>query len=235
MKFYFSLALVMLLMVSCKNEVKTETENATNEHKATAQEVFHVSEYTYIRGLEDGVEKWIAGPITNIKVGETFYYGKSMEMPNFESKELNKTFETVYFVEQISTTEEGLGRVTVPNSNTATAGSQRTVVEKKDIKIQTSGNTITIEELLKNREAYHNQIVRLKGEVTKYNPAIMNVNWFHIQDGTAFNGEFDLTATSTDEVRMGDIVSFEGKVILNKDFGAGYVYDVIIENAVIIK
>ena len=235
MKFYFSLAFIMVLIVSCKNEVKTETGNATNTHKATAQEVLHVSEYTYVRGLEDGVEKWIAGPITNIKIGETFYYDNAMEMPNFESKELNKTFEIVYFVEQISTTEEGLGRVMVPNSNTATSGSQRTVVEKKDVKIQASGNTISIEELLKNREAYHNKVVRLKGEVTKYNPAIMNVNWFHIQDGTAFNGEFDLTATTTDEVKMGDIVSFEGKVVLNKDFGAGYVYDVIIENAVIIK
>ena len=235
MKYYLSLALVMLLMVSCKNDTKTETENATDVHKVIAQEVFHVSEYTYIRGLEDGSEKWIAGPTTDIKVGETFYFGKSMEMPNFQSKELNKTFETVYFVEQISSTEEGLGRPMVSGTNTATTGSQRTAVEKKDIKIEASGNTITIEELLKSREAYNNKVVRLKGEVTKYNPAIMNVNWIHIQDGTEFNGVFDLTATSTDEVALGDIVSFQGTVVLNKDFGAGYVYDIIIENAAIIK
>lgn len=235
MKYYLNLAFVMLLMVSCKNETKTETANATDVHKVIAQEVFHVSEYTYIRGLEDGTEKWIAGPTTDIKVGETFYFGKSMEMPNFQSKELNKTFETIYFVEQISSTEEGLGSPVVSSTTTATAESQRTVVEKKDIKIEASENTITIEELLKNREAYNNKVVRLKGEVTKYNPAIMNVNWIHIQDGTEFNGEFDVTATSTDEVALGDIVSFEGTVVLNKDFGAGYVYDIIIENATIIK
>ena len=235
MKYYLSLALVMLLLVSCKNETKTETANATDVHKAIAQEVFHVSQYTYIRGMEDGVEKWVAGPITDIKVGETFYFGKSMEMPNFQSKELNKTFETVFFVEQISLSEEGLGRPMVSEVNAATGGAQRTAVEKKEVKIEASANTISIEELLKNKEAYNNKVVRLKGEVTKYNPAIMNVNWIHIQDGTEFNGVFDVTATSTDEAALGDIVSFEGTVVLNKDFGAGYVYDIIIENATIIK
>lgn len=235
MKYYLSLAFVMLLMVSCKNETKTETGNAANVHKVIAQEVFHVSEYTYIRGLEDGAEKWIAGPTTDIKVGETFYFGKSMEMPNFQSKELNKTFEIVYFVEHISRTEDGLKRPKGSGASTATTGTQRTTVEKKDIKIEASENTITIAELLKNRETYNNKVVQLKGEVTKYNPAIMNVNWIHIQDGTEFNGVFDVTATSTDEVALGDIVSFKGTVVLNKDFGAGYVYDVIIENATIIK
>ena len=144
MKYYLSLALVMLLLVSCKNETKTETANATDVHKAIAQEVFHVSQYTYIRGMEDGVEKWVAGPITDIKVGETFYFGKSMEMPNFQSKELNKTFETVYFVEKISTTEEGLESPMVSGNTTATTGAQRTAVEKKDVKIEREHGDIDI-------------------------------------------------------------------------------------------
>ncbi|WP_242084878.1 hypothetical protein [Aestuariivivens sediminis] len=235
MKYYLSIALFGLLLVSCKNETKTEASNTSDVHKVIAQEVYHVSEYTYIRGLEEGSEKWIAGPTTNIKVGETFYYDKSMEMPNFQSKELNKTFEMVYFVEHISQTKEGLDRPMVSGTNMTGTGSQRTTVERKDIKIEASESTITIEELLKNKEAYNNKVVRLKGEVTKYNPAIMNVNWIHIQDGSEFNGEFDLTVTTTAEVRVGDVVTVEGKVTLNKDFGAGYKYDIIIENATRIK
>jgi len=94
---------------------------------------------------------------------------------------------------------------------------------------------ISVEELIKNKEKYNNQIVSLKGEVTKYNPAILDVNWIHIKDGTSFNGKSDVTATSTTAVKMGDTISIEGKVTLNKNFGSGYVYDIIIENATIIE
>jgi hypothetical protein len=94
---------------------------------------------------------------------------------------------------------------------------------------------ISVEELRKNKEKYNNKIVSLKGEVTKYNPAILDVNWIHIKDGTSFNGKSDVTATSTTAVKMGDTINIEGKVTLNKNFGSGYVYDIIIENATIIE
>ena len=235
MKYYLSFVLVLVLFMSCKNDPKTEMQNTTDIHKVTAQEVINVNEYTYVRVLEDGVENWIAAPLTDIKVGETYYYGNAIQMQNFKSEELNKTFETVYFVQKISKTEKDNQQSLVSSPASEKSGSQRLIAEKKDITIETSGNTITIEELLKNKEKYNNEIVRLKGEVTKYNPAIMNVNWVHIQDGTAFNNIFDLTVTTTAEVNLGDIISFEGKVILNKDFGAGYVYEIIIENATIIE
>jgi len=242
MKYYLSLLVVVMLLLSCKNANKTAIQ--PDIHKAIVQEVMHVKEYSYIRVLEDGIEKWIAAPTTVVEIGGTYYFGKTMEMQNFESKDLNKTFETVYFVEKISTTEadaklpltQNLHPLpVVTNNQTSSPEATKPSIEKKDVKIEASENTISIAELFKNREKYNNEIVRLKGEVTKYNPAIMNVNWFHVQDGTAFNGEFDLTATTTAEVKLGDVVSFEGKVILNKDFGAGYVYDIMIENATIIK
>ena len=62
----------------------------------------------------------------------------------------------------------------------------------------------------------------------------MGKNWFHIQDGTTNNGDFDLTITSAAEVKVGDIVTIEGVVALKKDFGAGYSYEVIIEEAKLI-
>ena len=78
-------------------------------------------------------------------------------------------------------------------------------------------------------------MVRLKGEVSKYNPHIMNINWIHIKDGTSFNGKSDVTATSTTEVKLGDTISIEGKVTLDKNFGSGYIYPILIENANITK
>ena len=235
MKYYLSFALVLILMVSCKNDTKTKIENTAEIHKVIAQEVLNVKGYSYVRFLEDGMEIWIAAPTTDVKVGETYYFGKSMEMKNFKSNELDKTFETLYFIDKISSTEEGITQPKLSSQAFGNKGSKRAIVEKKNIAIEASENTITIEELFKNKEKYNYQTVRLKGEVTKYNPAIMDINWFHIQDGTAFNEKYDLTATTEDEVNLGDIVTFEGKVILNKNFGSGYVYDVLIENATILK
>jgi len=110
-----------------------------------------------------------------------------------------------------------------------------TKTEQKEGAVETISGIISIEELLKNKEKYNNKMVSLKGEVTKYNPAILDVNWFHIKDGTSFNEKSDITATTTVEVKLGDTVSFTGKVTLNKDFGSGYVYGILIENATIIK
>ena len=59
----------------------------------------------------------------------------------------------------------------------------------------------------------------------------MGRNWVHIQDGTEYNGKFDLAITTKDMVNKGETVVFEGPIQLNRDFGAGYTYDVIMENA----
>lgn len=104
-----------------------------------------------------------------------------------------------------------------------------------DASVEAKTYDISIEELIKNKEKYNNQTVRLKGEVSKYNSHIMNVNWIHIKDGTSFNGKSDVTATSTTEVKLGDTISIEGKVTLDKNFGSGYIYDILIENATVIK
>lgn len=63
----------------------------------------------------------------------------------------------------------------------------------------------------------------------------MRKNWVHIQDGTEYNDEFDLTLTTNNLVKVGDIITIEGKVFLNRDFGYGYFYNVIIENALLIE
>ena len=63
----------------------------------------------------------------------------------------------------------------------------------------------------------------------------MGRNWVHIQDGTNDKGQYDLLVTSTQNAKIGDVVVFEGKVATNKDFGAGYKYSVMIEEAKIIS
>jgi hypothetical protein len=59
----------------------------------------------------------------------------------------------------------------------------------------------------------------------------MKTNWVHIQDGTNNDGSFDLTITTDEVTKVGDVVTFEGVVAVKKDFGAGYYYEVIVEKA----
>ncbi len=94
---------------------------------------------------------------------------------------------------------------------------------------------ITIAELFANKDDYANKTVKVKGEVKKFNSKIMGKNWIHIQDGTEHLGENDLTVTSQMEAKKGDIIIIEGKIILDKDFGSGYFYKIIMEDGKIVE
>ena len=82
------------------------------------------------------------------------------------------------------------------------------------------------------KEEFANKNITVKGVVTKFNPNIMDKNWVHIQDGTGGENSFDLTITTMDNVEVGSIVTFQGMVALDKDFGHGYKYDLMLEEAV---
>ena len=71
----------------------------------------------------------------------------------------------------------------------------------------------------------------IRGVVVKYNSQVMNRNWIHIQDNTEFSGKFDLTVTTLDSVAVGTTATFKGIIALDRDFGSGYTYDVIMEQA----
>ena len=77
--------------------------------------------------------------------------------------------------------------------------------------------------------------IRIQGKVTRFNEAIMETNWVHIQDGTEYSGKYDLTATTDNVVQVGSIIIIEGKVTLAKDFGYGYSYEVLMEKAILVK
>ena len=57
----------------------------------------------------------------------------------------------------------------------------------------------------------------------------------HFQDGSQYNGAYDLMITTQENLMVGDVVVFEGVIALNKDFGAGYFYNIILEEAVLIE
>ena len=98
-----------------------------------------------------------------------------------------------------------------------------------------TNETITIAELYANKTVYQGKTVRLHGKVVKYNPNIMGKNWVHIQDGSEYEGKNDLTITTSMTTKVGDEITVEGTVVLNKDLGAGYFYEILLEDATIVK
>jgi hypothetical protein len=124
--------------------------------------------------------------------------------------------------------KEAVGAVGMAHMEDAKTG-------KEDLTIEPAQGGITISELFKNKKDYSGKIVKIKGKVTKVNPAIMGKNWIHLQDGTDFEGQFDLTVTSDVIPETGNTIIIEGKVALDKDFGYGYAYPLLLEEAKIIQ
>jgi len=95
--------------------------------------------------------------------------------------------------------------------------------------------TVSIAGLYSQKENYEGRVITVKGRVVKVNPAIMGLNWVHIQDGTGDEGSNDLTVTSTQEFKVGDEVAVKGRIALDKDFGYGYFYEVLMENGELVE
>ena len=88
-----------------------------------------------------------------------------------------------------------------------------------------------MQEVYQEKDKLKGKRVMLRGKVVKYNEAIMGKNWLHLRDGTGKDPTDDLTVTTQAKAKVGDTVLVEGTVTLDKDLGAGYKYDVIIEDA----
>ncbi|NOY95710.1 MAG: hypothetical protein GXO81_04915 [Chlorobi bacterium] len=207
-------------------------EKHPNVHKVVVDSVLQTTSYTYLLIKENDSLQWIAIPKIEASIGDTYYFQGGMEMTNFRSKELNRVFSSVLFLNGVisSTILEG-GKTVLE----ASPQYSRTKTVKLDSKIEPAKNGITIAELFSNKEKYADKTVIIRGQVTKYNAGIMDRNWIHLQDGSSGSEDLDFTATSQMETKEGDIITIKGKIILNKNFGSGYFFSVIMEDGIIIE
>ena len=236
MKFYLNrilqLAMIFIILNACQSGGKKKMEGlAPNVHQVTAVEVIQAGGYTYVRVVEDKKDYWIAINSMEVKEGTTYFWLKGMEMTNFTSKELKRTFPSVFFVEDF-TDKPILNKPQVPL--TSMAGKQKPPLNP-DVNVTKAEGGITIAELYSKRTSFQGKTVKIKGEVVKFATQIMNKNWVHLQDGTKDGDNYDLAITTQDAVKTGEVVTFEGVISLSKDFGYGYVYDVIMEDAKLVK
>lgn len=230
MRYLPVIALFIILTASCKNTGSRKAMPVSDVHEVTVEEVLQATNYTYLRVKEKGAEQWLAVPSMIASKGDVYYYRGGMEMQNFQSKDLGKIFESLLFLEQVYTTPP-LPEIEQASEEKAHSGVVKAT--KMNFSVDPAEDGITIAELYQGKEKYEGKTVKVRGAVTRFNPAIMEKNWIHIQDGTEHEGQFDLAVTTDQTVEPGDIIVVEGKISLKKDFGYGYYYDVLMEDATV--
>ena len=192
-------------------------------------EVKDVEIYTYLRLKTKDGETWAAVSTAAVKKGAMVTIENPMVMSNFESKSLKKTFPTIIFG-----TLGGAGAsqgIAAPKMAMAMANA----ADGAPIKVaKASGaNAYTVADVVSKATQLKDKPVKINGQVVKFNAGIMGKNWIHLRDGSGASakGDNDILVTTAAPAKVGDLVAVSGVVRNDKDFGAGYSYKVLIEDA----
>jgi hypothetical protein len=203
---------------------------AGNSAEGPVLETMDAANYTYVRVKTASGDIWAATSTFKVAVGDQVVVPLENPMANFHSQTLKRDFPVIYFASRITRPGESTSAPAMTGSPTS-AGAP--VVTEK---IAAAPGGVTIESVVTGRKALAGKTVTVRGKVVKYNGAILGFNWLHIQDGSgsAKDGTNDITVTSSGTAAVGDIVTITGTVVLDKDFGAGYSYAVLLQNATVI-
>ncbi|MBP6399235.1 MAG: hypothetical protein KA340_15220 [Saprospiraceae bacterium] len=203
-----------------------ESGQGADVHQVKAVEILQAEKYTYMKVVENADTFWIAASKMDAAKGRSYFYRGGLLKTNFESQEFNRTFDKIFLVSQIIDASAHPGG--------KAPGDDAPMVA--DVDIKKIEGLMSLSTLLAQPSKYAGKAIVVGGKVVKVNNGIMGKNWVHIQDGTSIKGKkCDLAITTQENILMGTTVAFEGKIFVDKDFGAGYRYDIIMEEAVVKK
>ena len=214
--------------------------------------------YTYMRLATPAGETWTAVNASKVKTGETVTVVNAVPMDGFQSNTLHRKFDHIWFGTLAS------GPTPAPGAPEAAPGQQPAgqpdasdpryremmaaqhaaaargpAADVGEIKVPKAEGAEgkTVAEIFAGRQSLKDKEAAVRGKVVKYNAGIMGRNWMHLRDGsgTAAMKNNDLTVTTSDTAAVGDVVTVRGKVRVDRDFGAGYSYPVMIEEARVAK
>ncbi len=221
-------ALLAIYMIFASALVWAGEAPAVSAVKGKVLEVKEVESYTYLRLKTKDDEIWAAVLKAPVKNGDEVMIENVMVMNNFESKSLKKTFKTILFGTLGGASGSG-------NGMTAAHPSLAKTADTGDIHVARANgtNSRTVAEVMTKGAELKDQTVLVRGKVVKFNPEIMGKNWVHLRDGSGSvtDNTNDVLVTTMNQAKIGDVMTAKGIVRTNKDFGAGYSYKVIIEEA----
>lgn len=222
-----------------KPSVKPKQEEDSGTISGKVVETMNASGYTYVCLEQNGKKTWVAVPEMKVTVGSKMSFQPGAVMRNFTSKTLNRTFDSIVFSDGPAS-GGGKGAASGVPGGDPHAGSKANVASlDKGIKVEkeTGADVYTVGEIYAKSASLNNKKVVVKGKVVKFSQGIMGKNWVHIQDGSGDQqkGTHNLVATTQGMAEMGEIVTVTGTFAKDKDFGAGYLYKAIIEDATVQK
>ena len=198
--------------------------------------------YTYVLVDTGNKKLWVAAPSFDVKVGSSVTVGDAMPMEKYHSKSMDRDFDVVYFTGSVNvdgaSSASGLKASALPKDHPPIGATHPPVsggATKVDLAgIQKAPGGKTVAEIFAGQSKLGGQQVKVRGKVVKFNANIMGKNWLHLRDGTGAEGSNDLVVTTPSTVKPGDTVLVTGAVSLNKDFGFGYKYAILVEDAKVV-
>ena len=226
----------------------------------TVLETMNAAGYTYLKLKTATGETWAAVNESKVEKGATVTIASPMPMDGFESKTLNRKFDHIVFgtlaaAPGAPAAPAAMGGSTAPAmppagmggappavpaamaAQHAAAASGPEVTEKISVAKAEGADARTVAEIFAQRATLKGKTVAIRGKVVKFNSGIMGKNWIHLRDGsgTPAGKNNDVTVTTNDIVAKGDVVLVKGTIALDRDFGSGYTYTVIVEDGKVTK
>lgn len=222
-------------MNAAPNDSIHNQQHQSGAKEGVVIETMEAGVYTYAKVKDANGEYWIAGPKTEIEVGEKVSFAPQMWMENFPSKTLNRTFDKILFVAVIAPLKGDTAA-----HNCENCGPDKEVTTQKSDSAEEKSTSVTavakaeggytVAEIFKKSSELKDKTVKVNGKVTKVVRGVMGKDWVHISDGTGKDETSDLVVTSpAANVKEGETVTVTGKVKTDVDFGYGYFYPVLIE------
>jgi hypothetical protein len=236
-KSIFILFICTLLVISC-NTMAEKKQKQGNSVTGDGKVIYTVdgAGYTFMELKSDKGTFWAATRQTKVAVGDIVKLINPMLMKNFESKSLQRKFDEIYFADGIVVNGKKDAKKTVsPHGNMGMSGGNGHMADNVDLdvsKVQKAKDGVTVSEILSSPEKYKDKEVVLNVMITKFLPEIMGHNWLHLKDASS---NTHLAAITDEKFKKGDVALIKGKVVLDKDFGHGYKYKVLLDKVVAVK
>lgn len=206
----------------------------------TVAETMDAAGYTYVKVDTGESEIWAASNRFDVSVGDRVTFPLETPMQGFHSASLDRDFDLIYFTSFIVPEGESPQGAAPAGASELPPGHPSldafAVDEGKVAALQAPAGGLPIAEVWQRKADLSGSTVTVRGRVVKYNAAILGRNWLHLQDGSGelATGTNDITVTTTAEAAVGDVVTATGTVATDRDFGAGYTYTVMIEDAKVV-
>lgn len=209
---------------------------AADSTRGTVAETIDVGTYVYIR-LAEG-DKWLATSPLEVRVGDRIEFTGGAPMKDFYSPRLDRTFPDILFVSRLNVVDaaEAAGHHAgvVPGGPHGNAVGPAAAPPRPG-EISRPEGGMTIREIMTAKETIAGQQVVVRARAMKVSMNILDRNWVTLQDGTGTAPADRLVATTAETVEPGETITVTGTINRDVDIGSGYRYELLLEDAAIVR